>query len=74
MWEQRGPEEQWSRNELVQAASALSEPSVFLAQTALIGSNLGSGKKFMGIIHDQQRELLGTLKKKKTNIIPFKLI
>lgn len=30
-----------------------------LAQISLIDSNLGGGQKFMGIVNDQQRELVG---------------
>lgn len=44
-----------------------------LAQVSLIDSNLGGGQKFMGIVNDQQRELVGIVFLIR-NIIPSKLI
>lgn len=48
-----------SRPSLLYLSTAL-----FLALISLIDSNIGSGKRFMGIINDKQWKLLGIFYKK----------
>jgi hypothetical protein len=55
-----------SRPSLLYLSTAL-----FLALICLIDSNIGSGKKYMGIINDKEWKLLGIFIR---NITPFKLI